>query len=87
MKFFVILIFIIFLFVSCCCSVWQSLDNSDFFEIDFCLDRGGCWDYTRHQCETVDQGYCIRTPQDCETDFHGVWDVKRNYCILDEARK
>lgn len=87
MKLFVVLIFVILLFVSCCRWGWQAFEQSDFFEIDYCLDRGGCWDYTRRQCETEDQGYCIRTEKDCENDFHGVWDFKRNYCIMDETKR
>lgn len=83
MKLSVILIFIVFLFGFCCRWGWHALEQSDFFEIDYCLDRGGCWDYTRRRCETEDQGFCIRTPKDCEYDFHGIWDSIRNYCMLE----
>lgn len=87
MKVFITIVLIVLLLGICVKGCFQALQNSDFFEIDYCLDRGGCWDYTRRQCETEDQGYCIRTEKDCKNDFHGVWDVKRNYCILDETKR
>jgi len=41
-------------------------------QIDSRLDHWGCWDYHRHRCETKDNGYCIRTSEDC-TERKGIW--------------
>jgi len=46
--------------------------NSEFMQIDSRLDHWGCWDYHRHRCETKDNGYCIRTSEDC-TERKGIW--------------
>ena len=29
------------------------------FDIDMCLDRGGCWNYEANACEHVDQNQCL----------------------------
>ncbi len=80
--FFSILLVLFFLFVYWSYKEVQKSDNPDFFKIDSCLDSGGCWDYTRRRCETEDQGYCVRTPEICQKDFHGVWDYEKSYCKM-----
>ena len=52
--------------------------NSEFMQIDACLDHGGCWDYHRHRCEMKDNGYCIRTSEDC-TERQGTWQEYNKY--------
>ena len=56
----------------------KSIYNSD---IDSCLDRGYCWDYIRNRCEEKDQGFCVKSKQDC-IDRHGKWQEDIQYCIL-----
>jgi len=56
----------------------QSIYNSD---IDSCLDRGYCWDYIRNRCEEKDQGFCVKSEQDC-IDKHGKWLENKKYCSL-----
>jgi len=60
----------------------KNIDTSS--EIDYCLDRGFCWDYIRGRCETENQGYCVKTPERCVSDFHGEWDYIKQYCILNK---
>ena len=68
---FIIIVPIIFVFI------WlKNIYNSD---IDFCLDRGYCWDYTRNRCEEKDQGFCIKDEQDC-IDRNGKWQEDKKYC-------
>ena len=55
--------------------------NSEFMQIDSCLDHGGCRDYHRHRCEMKDNGYCIRTSEDC-TERQGTWQEDNKYCKL-----
>lgn len=50
-------------------------------EIDFCLDRGYCWDYIRNRCEEQNQGFCVKSEQDC-LDRNGKWQKDKQYCIL-----
>ena len=49
-------------------------------DIDYCLDRSGCWDYNRNRCEFKDQGFCAKDKADCETKRDGIWDEKAKYC-------
>lgn len=59
--------------------IWfKSIYNSN---IDACLDRGYCWDYIRNRCEEKDQGFCVKSKQDC-LDRHGKWQEDKFYCIL-----
>ena len=51
------------------------------YDIDSCLDKGYCWDYTRNRCEEKDQGFCVRNEQDC-MDRHGKWLEDKKYCKL-----
>ncbi len=53
-----------------------------FSEIDFCLDRGNCWDSIRQRCETEHQGYCVKNAQDCSSLFKGVWDDEKMFCEI-----
>ena len=49
--------------------------------MDFCLDKGYCWDYIRNRCEEKDQGFCVKSEQDC-IDKHGKWLENKKYCSL-----
>jgi hypothetical protein len=59
------------------------ISGNNFGDIDFCLDRGGCWDYIRKRCEMNDQGYCERNEQDC-IERKGAWDEEKKYCQLED---
>ena len=57
--------------------IWiKSIYNSD---IDSCLDKGYCWDYIRNRCEEKDQGFCVKSKQDC-ISRHGKWQENIKYC-------
>jgi len=51
-------------------------------DVDFCLDRSGCWDYVRNRCELKDQGFCVKDKNDCEIERGGNWDENTKYCDL-----
>jgi len=70
---FFIAIFILFLVIQCL------FDN-----IDFCMDKGGCWDYYRNKCEMYDQGNCVKDRQDCVENFKGEWKEENKYCQIDK---
>lgn len=57
------------------------ISNTKFSQIDSCLNRGYCWDYTRNRCEKKDQGFCIKSEKDC-VDRQGKWQENKKYCIL-----
>ena len=57
------------------------LSNTNWSNIDSCLDKGYCWDYIRNQCEEKDQGFCVKNEQDC-IDRHGKWLADKKYCSL-----
>ncbi|OGH97552.1 MAG: hypothetical protein A2104_02950 [Candidatus Melainabacteria bacterium GWF2_32_7] len=51
-----LILFILYLFIpKTLPSVMQQ------FNIDNCLDSGGCWDSIRNRCEMQDQGKCVIT--------------------------
>ena len=56
--------------------LFKSIYNSD---IDSSLDKGYCWDYIRNRCEEKDQGFCVKSEQDCK-DRHGKWLEHKKYC-------
>ncbi len=56
--------------------------HAGFFEIDTCLNKGGCWDYHRNKCEAKNQSYCIRNRTECENKFNGVWFEEDKYCKI-----
>ncbi len=37
--------------------------NYLFDDVDYCLDKGGCWNYQKKQCEMNNQGYCKSRPK------------------------
>ncbi len=37
------------------------------FNIDSCLDSGGCWDLIRDRCKMRDQGKCVITSEECKS--------------------
>lgn len=57
------------------------VSNTELSKIDSCLDKGYCWDFIRNRCEENDQGFCVKSKQDC-IDRHGKWQEDSQYCIL-----
>jgi hypothetical protein len=76
-KIMLILFFIIWLILpKILPNVMRQIDN------DFCLDKGGCWDYIRNRCEMDNQGYCVKNSSDCEKNWQGSWNFKEKYCNI-----
>ena len=57
------------------------ISNTNLSNIDSCLDKGYCWDYIRNRCEEKDQGFCVKSEQECK-DKHGKWLYDKKYCLL-----
>ncbi len=76
-----ILTIIIIIFFSLFLFSEYILSNTDWSKIDSCLDKGYCWDYIRERCEEKDQGFCVKSEQDC-IDRNGKWLEDKKYCAL-----
>ena len=58
--------------------------NSTFSKIDSCLDSGGCWDDIRNRCEYKNQGMCVKNSEDCDKKWHGTWNDKEHFCVINK---
>lgn len=59
MKVLLYLILTIFIFILFLLFKENSLSsNTKYFDIDFCLDKGYCWNYTQNHCEQKEQIHC-----------------------------
>lgn len=73
------LIFIIWLFSP---KIIPNVMNA--IDIDICLDNGGCWDDIRNRCEYKHQGMCVKDSEDCNKKWHGTWNDKDQFCVLNK---
>lgn len=58
MRFLFYLILTIFILLFWLFKEYSLSTNIEYFNVDSCLDKGYCWNYTQNQCEQKDQIHC-----------------------------